>query len=392
MREPLVEAAFAGERQVVRRRFQAPDPRQLGGPGRTISRGRIRSGQVRGLIILVQDVTEQRAAERALRESEERFRRIADQAPTLMWVTRLDRTRDFVNDAYMQFVGGDREEACTLDWRERIHPDDHDRIVAESIAGEAARETFTLEGRYLNGAGEYRWLKSTSSPRFGPDGDLARLHRNGDGHHRGEGGAARSQAAGRGAHRRARPPRSPVPRRVRGGARSHGPPRTRRHRAGGEQQARDLASPQPGRGDREEAVGRADTEELSAAHRHHEAGHRARREGPYLHDRSAHGARGNAHRDPRRFGAAGEGAGRQDRLSALRGARHHRAEGRAGAAPSEPEDGSAGPADGRYCARLQQSADSRGRRARPAQQADRGRKAAALCRQCADRGGARARG
>ena len=131
------------------------------------------SGQVRGLIILVQDVTEQRAAERALRESEERFRRIADQAPTLMWVTRLDRTRDFVNDAYMQFVGGTREEACTLDWRGRIHPDDHDRIVAESIAGEAARETFTLEGRYLNGAGEYRWLKSTSSPRFGPDGDLA---------------------------------------------------------------------------------------------------------------------------------------------------------------------------------------------------------------------------
>ena len=44
-------------------------------------------------------------------------------------------------------------------------------VRRESIAGEATRETFTLEGRYRNGAGEYRWLKSTSSPRFGPDGE-----------------------------------------------------------------------------------------------------------------------------------------------------------------------------------------------------------------------------
>ncbi|HKH29299.1 MAG TPA: PAS domain-containing protein, partial [Sphingomicrobium sp.] len=171
MREPLIAAAFAGERTFFAADFKHPTRGSLAVQTNYMpwADG---SGAVRGLIILVQDVTEQRASERALRESEERFRRIANQAPTLMWVTRLDRTRDFVNDTYMQFVGGTREEACTLDWRSRIHPDDLDRIVAESIAGEAARETFTLEGRYLNGVGEYRWLKSTSSPRFGPDGEL----------------------------------------------------------------------------------------------------------------------------------------------------------------------------------------------------------------------------
>ena len=61
--------------------------------------------EVLGFIGLTSDVTEQRAAERAMSESEARFRRIADSAPVMMWVTRLDRTRDFVNDAYAEFVG-----------------------------------------------------------------------------------------------------------------------------------------------------------------------------------------------------------------------------------------------------------------------------------------------
>ena len=172
-REPLYRRALAGERLFFASEFDHPKRGTVALQSHFIPWADA-DGTVRGFFILQQDVTEQRTAERSLRESEERFRRIANSAPALMWVTRMDRVRDFVNDAYALFACGpdcDAEEARTLDWRSRIHPDDVDRIVAESIAGEASLQPFTLEGRYRRHDGEYRWLRTVSQPRFGPDGE-----------------------------------------------------------------------------------------------------------------------------------------------------------------------------------------------------------------------------
>ncbi|MCL6741844.1 PAS domain S-box protein [Sphingomonas sp. RB56-2] len=171
-RKPLFDAALAGERQFFAADFHHPTRGLLAVQADYVPQ-RDAEGNVIGMIILVQDITEQRAAERALKESEARFRRIANSAPAMMWVTHLDRTRDFVNDAYAEFAGMSREEARVLDWRERIHPDDQARLVAESVAGEASGKPFTLEARYRRHDGEWRWLRSVSQPRFGPDGELS---------------------------------------------------------------------------------------------------------------------------------------------------------------------------------------------------------------------------
>jgi PAS domain S-box-containing protein len=173
-RESLYQVALGGERTFYASEFEHPTRGHVAVQSDYVPWADAK-GEVRGIIILFEDVTEQRVAERALRESEARFRRIANSAPALMWVTRLDRVRDFVNDAYAEFACGpgcDFEEARTLDWRSKIHPDDIDRIVAESIAGEASLQRFTLEGRYMRYDGEYRWLRTVSQPRFGPDGEL----------------------------------------------------------------------------------------------------------------------------------------------------------------------------------------------------------------------------
>jgi PAS domain S-box-containing protein len=116
------------------------------------------------------DNTDRMLAQETLRESEERFRLIADSAPVPMWVTKLDRTRLFANQAYCEFVGLPYEQAIAFDWRKVLHPEDMQRIVQESVAGEASLKPFVLEARYKRADGEWRWLRSESQPRWDPTG------------------------------------------------------------------------------------------------------------------------------------------------------------------------------------------------------------------------------
>jgi PAS domain S-box-containing protein len=118
------------------------------------------------------DVTNRRRAEENVRESEARFRMLADSAPALMWVSRPGGIREFVNKAYVEFTGLDYEGAVTMDWRTRLFPEDLPNILKAQVQGEASRKPFTLEGRYRRVDGEWRWLKSYSQPRFDSAGEF----------------------------------------------------------------------------------------------------------------------------------------------------------------------------------------------------------------------------
>ena len=143
------------------------------------------------------DVTDRMLAQEKLRESEERFRLIADSAPVPIWVTKLDRTRSFANQAYVDFLGLPFEEAIVFDWRKVLHPDDLPRIVQESIAGEASLKPFVLEARYQQRRRRMALAALGIPAALGPDRQAHRLHRRRPRHHRRQAGRERSAPAER---------------------------------------------------------------------------------------------------------------------------------------------------------------------------------------------------
>jgi PAS domain S-box-containing protein len=127
-------------------------------------------GQPLRLVGAHMDITERTLAKELLKESEERFRLIANSAPVPMWVSKLDRTRGFANQAYLDFLGLEYEKAIVFDWRNILHPVDQSRVVKESIDGEASLKPFVLEARYRRADGAWRWMRSESQPRWDPAG------------------------------------------------------------------------------------------------------------------------------------------------------------------------------------------------------------------------------
>jgi PAS domain S-box-containing protein len=170
VRGKLREALKGGHYEVEYRLADHPDgERWIHGRGEVL---RDEAGRALRVLGVNFEVTERRRAEESLRESEARFRALADSAPALMWISGDDGLRVFVNAAYVEFAGVTYAEALVLDWRSRLHADDLPAILKAQIAGEASRKPFSLQGRYRRADGQIRWLKSFSQPRLGPGGEF----------------------------------------------------------------------------------------------------------------------------------------------------------------------------------------------------------------------------
>jgi PAS domain S-box-containing protein len=166
--QPLIETALAGEAVSAERAVSFKDG--------TVRQVRIDyvpdrrdDGTVAGLYALVQDITETHRSAEALRESEARFRAVADSAPAPVWVTGADGI-EFVNKALLDFSGLSADQLSGTGWTAIIHPDDLPELMARRTAAWAGADLYNFTARMRRHDGEWRWLHASLKPRFDVEG------------------------------------------------------------------------------------------------------------------------------------------------------------------------------------------------------------------------------
>ena len=130
-------------------------------------------GRPKSFIAVVEDVTERKKSEAALKESEERFRNLADSAPVLIWMSGPDKRCTFFNKSWLRFSGSALEHEIQAGWEARVTPDDRERCSKAYTAAFDARRDFEMEHRLVWADGKIRWVLSRGVARWLPDGAFA---------------------------------------------------------------------------------------------------------------------------------------------------------------------------------------------------------------------------
>lgn len=123
-------------------------------------------GVILGAVLVFRDVSEERLSENELRESEERFRSMADSAPVLIWISGPDNLCYYFNKRWLEFTGRTSEQENGDGWTEGIHPDDYDRIMEADRFAFDKRQPYSSEYRLHRADGTYTWIIENGEPRF----------------------------------------------------------------------------------------------------------------------------------------------------------------------------------------------------------------------------------
>lgn len=133
-----------------------------------------RSDTLQGFVTVIRDVTERKRAEKALKESEAKFRTIADAMPQMVWSTRPDGYHDYYNERWYQYTGMPRGSTDGDGWNGMFHPDDQGRAWALWSHSLATGEPYEIEYRVRHHSGDYRWTLGRALPIRDDDGRIVR--------------------------------------------------------------------------------------------------------------------------------------------------------------------------------------------------------------------------
>jgi PAS domain S-box-containing protein len=120
----------------------------------------------------VVDITERKRIEAGLRESEERFRLVANTAPVMIWMSGTDKLCTFFNQGWLEFTGRSMEQELGEGWSSGVHPSDLSTCLKIYSEAFDARTEFKMEYRLRRFDGEFRWIVDNGAPRYALDGSF----------------------------------------------------------------------------------------------------------------------------------------------------------------------------------------------------------------------------
>ncbi|MBD2753398.1 CheR family methyltransferase [Spirosoma validum] len=126
--------------------------------------------QQESILLAIEDITEHRRAQQLVIEREAWFHQIADNAPTLIWVTDAQGNITFLNKEWINYTGRSLEEVKQHGWVEAFHPDDWAAYIKTYTTHVKAQQPFTVEYRLGRHDGDYHWMLENAQPLFGDNG------------------------------------------------------------------------------------------------------------------------------------------------------------------------------------------------------------------------------
>lgn len=138
----------------------------------TVSPIRDSDGKIMGISKIARDITGRKKAEALLRESEARFRLVANTAPAMIWMSGVDKLCTYFNQFWLDFTGKPIEAEMGDGWAAGVHPDDRERCLETYSNAFDRRESFIMEYGLRRHDGKYRWILDHGVPRFAPDGSF----------------------------------------------------------------------------------------------------------------------------------------------------------------------------------------------------------------------------
>lgn len=132
------------------------------------------SGTLISVLSLALDVSERVKIQADLRESEARYRALADSIPQLVWATTAEGQNEYVNQQFCEFVGLSESELVNLDWLTIIHPDDRDHTRDRWLASVHSGEFYEIEYRFRRFDGTYRWFLGQGVPLKNESGQVVK--------------------------------------------------------------------------------------------------------------------------------------------------------------------------------------------------------------------------